>query len=210
MAKKTNTILTVRWSMDDLYEAFAEAGIPSTDENIKKVLSEETLERMRESAAKHGWEILHEQIAQLSADGEEPEAGFREFCEVGWTYTWSGKATWYADHVHVDIEGEGTAEWKLAAEELLRKHLGVKLLRNPYMSADSIFKLISDKLDEMLDAEYKEYAEGDGYYPPVGEDFEFDYHMKKFLEKCGLELTSCDYDGSTSDYEENFDRHHYW
>ena len=38
MAKKTNTILTVRWSMDDLYEAFAEAGIPSTEENIKKVL----------------------------------------------------------------------------------------------------------------------------------------------------------------------------
>ena len=203
MKKKTNTILTVRWSMDDLYDAFAEEGIPSTDENVKRVLSEATLERMRESAVRQGWDILHEQIGLLEAKGEEAEAGFREFCEGEWAYSWSGESTWYVDNVHVDIEGEGSVEWKVSDKKLLRTHLLDTLSRNPYISADGIFEMISNELDNVLDNEYKEYAEADDYYPPVGEDFEFGYIVEDFCKKCGLEVISCEFDGSTSDYEPN-------
>ena len=203
MKKKTNTILTVRWSMDDLYDTFAEEGVPSTDDNVKKVLSEATLNQIRESAVRRGREILREQIRLLEPKGEEKEAGFREFCEGEWVYTWSGEGTWYSGNVHVDIEGEGSAEWKVSDIELLRSHLSDILSRNPYISADSIFEIISSEMDDILNDEYQEYAEDDDYYPPVGEDFEFGYIVKNFCKKNGFEVISYEFDGSTSDYEPN-------
>ena len=87
--------------------------------------------------------------------------------------------------------------------ELLRSHLADILSRNPYISADSIFEILSSELDDVLNKDYKYYAEADDYYPPVGEDFEFDYRVEEFCKKCGLEVISCEYDGSTSNYEEN-------
>lgn len=203
MKKRANMIMTIRWTMDDLYEAFAQEGIPSTDENVKMVLSEETLVRMRESAVRQGCEILHEQIRLLESKGEKAEAGFREFCEGVWVYSWSGEGTWYAGNVHVDIEGAGSAEWKVSDTKLLRSHLSSILSRNPYISAKGIFEIISSEMNDVLDDEYKEYAEDDDYYPPVGEDFEFGYIINDFCKKCGLEVVSYEFDGSTSDYEQN-------
>lgn len=203
MKKKTNTILTVSWKMDELYKAFAEEGIPSTDENVQKVLSPSTLDRIRESALRKGWDIFREQLSHLEAKGEEREAGFREFCAEKRAYSWRGEGIWYSGSVHVEIEGQGSIEWKVSDTELLRAHLAKSLSQNPYISADDIFEIISNELDDVLNTEYKEYIEEDDYYPPVGEDFEFDYIVNGFCRKCGLEVTSCDFDGSTSGYEPN-------
>ena len=201
MKNRTKTILTVSFDMDDLYQVFADENIPSTDENVEQVLSEETKKKLRDSAFQKGLDVLREQVKELENKGEEKEAGFLEFCQDEWEYTWQGEGTWHSGGVHVDIDGNGTVDFKVSDLEKLRAFLGDTLKKNPYLSADDLFALLSEELDDVLDSEYEDYAEVDDYYPPVGEDFEFRYYVEEFCKKCGLELTSCDFDGSTSDYE---------
>ncbi len=201
MKNRTKTILAVSFDMDDLYQVFADENIPSTDENVEKVLSEKTKKKLRDSVRRQGLKIFREQVRELENRGEKKEAGFLEFCQDEWEYTWEGEATWYSGGVHVDIDGNGTAELRVSDPEKLRAFLGDTLKKNPYLSADDIFELICQELDDELDSDYKYYADAEDYYPPVGEDFEFRYYVEEFCKKCGLELTSCDFDGSTSDYE---------
>jgi len=201
MKNRTKTILTVSFDMDDLYQVFADENIPSTDENVEQVLSEETKKKLRDSAFQKGLDVLREQVKELENKGKEKEAGFLEFCQDEWEYTWEGEATWYSGGVHVDIDGNGTAELRVSDPEKLRAFLGDTLKKNPYLPADDIIELICQELDDELDSDYKYYADAEDYYPPVGEDFEFEDYLKDFCDKCGLEITSCDFDGSTSDYE---------
>ena len=87
MKNRTKTILTVSFDMDDLYQVFADENIPSTDENVEQVLSEETKKKLRDSAFQKGLDVLREQVKELENKGEEKEAGFLEFCQDEWEYT---------------------------------------------------------------------------------------------------------------------------
>lgn len=51
-------ICTIRWNIEDLVIAMAEAGIEPTDENIDKVLAHRFERTLHERSVEEGWEII--------------------------------------------------------------------------------------------------------------------------------------------------------
>ncbi|MDR0286130.1 MAG: hypothetical protein LBI03_00235 [Clostridiales bacterium] len=62
-----------------------------------------------------------------------------------------------------------------------------------------------DELCKLLDSDFQDYAQVEDYYPPVGEDYGYNYEyvLEGFCKKRGFEIISYECNGETSDYEQN-------
>ncbi|MBR3306117.1 MAG: hypothetical protein IKI75_02530 [Lachnospiraceae bacterium] len=122
-------------------------------------------------------------------------AGFKEFCKSVWTIEWDGICEWYAKHsCHYTCRANATLEISVEKEGLLKKHLNSELKLNPFLSADDIFDIICEQIEEDLDRDMEEYCNADDYYEPYLEEFvgEGTYDSEKKWVSWGLKIERFD------------------
>ena len=134
---------------------------------------------------------------------EHTEEGFRNFCESEWEYKFHGEHTWHhgggSEDCWVDIE----INFEVTKPEAFKKLIEKALAKNPFISEDAIFELLSKSLDSTLQRDMEEYIEAETYYEPYMEDYDSnaEYVLKDFCKKYGLKMTYFECDGSESGFE---------
>jgi hypothetical protein len=131
--------------------------------------------------------------------------GLIEFCDKEWTFSWEGYEVWYADHVHMDCECTTEAILEVSDKKLVKAEMKKLVETNPFVTAQEIFEIYQEELEDILNRDFREYSQGDDYYPPVAEDYDSNYLcvLEDFCAKHGFEIITYEFDGSTSDYEPN-------
>ena len=57
---KTDIILEIKWTKQDVIHILDEEGIPATDENVNKIISADNLKRLQERSIQCGWDELYD------------------------------------------------------------------------------------------------------------------------------------------------------
>lgn len=132
--------------------------------------------------------------------------GLSKFLMQEQTFKWEGQAVWDEGNGTVDCYYDATIILQPMEEVVNNKELKTQLESNPFLSDKAIYQLFAEELDDYLDSEFQEYCTCDDYYQPVVEDFEIDYYVKKWCEKNGFEVISCEGNGGDGGYEPKFRR----
>ncbi len=130
----------------------------------------------------------------------------QDFCKKEWSFPWEGFETWYSGNVHVDCSCTAETIIQVINKSKVYEDTEVFLREHSFATANQIYGEYLNKLCEILDDDFHEYAQCDDYYPPVGEDYAINYSdiVERFCNEHGFEIISCQCDGETSDYEQNF------
>lgn len=128
-----------------------------------------------------------------------------DLCDsAGWSYVWDGEAEWTCSNGSVECYAHGEAEIRVADREKLHSLLQ-KALPNPdYCSKEEIQEAIAKQLSADLDREFGEFCEDDDYYEPVVEDYDFEYDLKEYCRKYGLQARDFSYKGKDGGFEAYF------
>ena len=132
--------------------------------------------------------------------------GLAQFLEQEHAFRWEGFAAWDAGNCTMDCYYDADIKLKPVKEAGTNKELQKRLKKNPFLSADEIYKFYEKELDEYLNREFEEYCTCDDYYEPVVEDFEIDSYVEDWCKKNGFKLISCEGDGRDEGYEPKFTR----
>ncbi|MCD8295674.1 MAG: hypothetical protein LUE27_10625 [Clostridia bacterium] len=139
----------------------------------------------------------------LSADNrkewkDNAEKGFREFCDNEWSYELYSSAEWNSRGRHMDCSCTVNMDIAVDEADALHKALEKLLSKNPFTTADEIYRFIKSKLQKKLDDDFEEYCDVDDYYPPYVEEEYGDIcndAINDFCADYGLKLLSFDYEG---------------
>ena len=131
------------------------------------------------------------------------EAGFREFCEGEWEYSFEGEETWHSGGGHVDCSCTVEIDFAVSDTDKARKVVAKELKLNPFLTDEAIYELIAKKLDGVLERELYDYVTGDDYYQPYMEDFGVNCQpaVEKFCKESGLELLDFQCEGEEGEIE---------
>lgn len=134
--------------------------------------------------------------------------GLKAFYGKKWKCLWKGSETWYADCVHLEAYCTGEAVLSVKDREVVENELKPMLAENPFLTAEAIRKHYNEMLIKILDDDFSDYVTGDDYYPPVAEDYEYNYadNITEFCKKHGLFLVEYSFEGDSSDYISNSGR----
>lgn len=133
----------------------------------------------------------------------QEEAGFREFCEGEWEYSFEGEETWHSGGSHVDCSCTAGIDFAVSDADKARKVVSKELELNPFLTDEAIYELFAKKLDDLLERELYDYVTGDDYYQPYMEDFSVNCRpaVEKFCKESGLELMDFQCDGEEGEIE---------
>lgn len=67
-----------------------------------------------------------------------------------------------------------------------------------------IREAVAKQLSSDLGREFEEFYEDDDYYEPVVEDYDFEYDLKKYCRKYGLQVRNFTYEGKDGGFEPDF------
>ena len=132
--------------------------------------------------------------------------GLSEFLKQEHTFRWEGCSVWDAGNGTVDCYYDADMVLKPTKEAGKTDGLKSMLKKNPFVTADAIYKFYEKELCKYLDHEFEEYCTCDDYYQPVVEDFELEYDVKAWAKKNGFNVISCNGDGRDEGYEPKFRR----
>ena len=130
---------------------------------------------------------------------------FEDLCNSeGWPFVWGGEAEWTCSNGSVECFGHGEAELRVADREKLHSLLQKILPNLAYCSQEEIQEAIAKQLSADLDSEFEEFCEDDDYYEPVVEDYDFEYDLKEYCRKYGLQARDFSYKGKDGGFEAYF------
>ena len=134
-------------------------------------------------------------------------AGLKKFCRKEWEFAWDGESEWKAGGGAVDCFCSAKATVKVVNPLQVADDLKALLAKNPLLSDKDIFEHYQDELSVLLDSDFDDYCTGDDYYEPVVEDYSgnYEYVVKEFCQKHGMELMSFECNGDSTDYEPDDD-----
>ena len=96
----------------------------------------------------------------------------------------------------MDAEFSASFDLEVCDKEILVGQLKALLTSNPYVKAEAIYQHIEKILNAELSKDF------DGYYPPVAEDYGYNYEeiINAFCGNYGFKVSDLEMDGETSDY----------
>ena len=127
--------------------------------------------------------------------------GLGQFMNEGMACHWDGSSVWEDGNVEMNCSYEADIELIATEDFVPDGELAKMLLKNPFMTKEEISDYYDTLLTDYLDGVFDEYCNGDDYYPPVVEDFELRYYVEDWCKKYGLDIVSCEGDGSDNGYE---------
>ena len=195
-----------------IYHAMVEAGIADEQARLvmvtlmsgvyKLAISGKSVDELTVMIQKEHFLIkrVAGQIAELYVQLFDPEnikewerssgQGFDDFCDSVWEMDWRGSCEWHAKgHMVLTCTAELHLEYEVADKEKLRKHLEKKL-KNPFISADDVYRILEKEFSDILDQDLDDYCNGDDYYEPFMEEFpsEGTYEFGKACKEWGIEI----------------------
>ena len=164
---------------------------------------------LKESVAEQMAEVFAELFGEenISEWEKKKYSGFDKFCSSDWDVEWKGFSVWKTDGGSVDCEAEATITLRVSDKEKFRKDCEKELNKNPFISAEELFKIYSGVLIYELNSDFEEYCSADDYYSPGVEDYEyngFEDVIKLFCEDHGFELIEYDFSGDEGDFESDY------
>ena len=189
-----------------LYGIFKEAAKKSVS---LEGLTEEIQKRcaFRKAFAGKLAKILKEAYSADNLDRLKKAKGtaFENLCDsAGWPFVWDGEAEWTCGNGFVECFGHGEAEIRVVDREKLHSLLQKILPNLAYYSQEEIQEAIAKQLSADLDRKFEEFCEDDDYYESVVEDYDFEYDLKEYCRKYGLQARDFSYEGKDGGFEADF------
>lgn len=128
--------------------------------------------------------------------------GFIEFCGRSWHFKLKAESAWNNDGCCVDAEFSASFDLEVCDKEILVGQLKALLTSNPYVKAEAIYQHTEKILKAELSKDFDGYVTAEDYYPPVAEDYGYNYEeiINEFCGNYGFKVSDLEMDGETSDY----------
>ncbi len=147
--------------------------------------------------------MLYSQSNRSEWDAKKQQ-GLEQFMTQVHAFRWEGYAAWEISDGHVDCYYDADIKLKPLDEARKNKDLVKMLKKNPFLSADEIYKFYDKELDRYLNKEFEEYCTCDDYYEPCADDFEIGYYVDDWCKKYGFVKISCEGEGNEGEFVSRF------
>lgn len=127
--------------------------------------------------------------------------GLEQFLAQEHAFRLEGFVVWDAGSCTMDCYYDADIGLNPVKEAESNKGLQKRLKKNPFLSADEIYKFYEKELDEYLNRKFEEYSTCDDYYEHVVEDFELESYVEDWCKKNGFKLISCEDDGRDGGFD---------